>query len=189
MRVVRIRVPHVDDAAPPEQHAAVGPELDRGCAEIALATDPAPGTVGIRGLALSDHPGWTADALAAEIIRTGTDRHDPVRRLPFTEFYDSRGVELHIEPSTIMNGRLRAIRHDESSCGRMLRDFRVGPPVDRGGEPMRIDLITLYDLDRMVSVPVPYDGGYVDRLTSWRFGPERAAAVIAVVILDRSPLG
>ncbi|GAB3751876.1 hypothetical protein [Microlunatus parietis] len=186
MTVVRIRVPHVDEAAPPEQHAAIGPELDRRCAAIASAAEPVPGMVGIRGISLTDHPGWTADTLAAEIIRTGTDRHDPERRLPFTEFYDNHGVELHIEPTMIKDGRLRAVRHDESSCGRMLRDFRVGPPVDRGGEPLRIDLITLYDLDRLVSVPVPYDGGYVDRLTSWRFGPDRAGAVIAVVILDRS---
>lgn len=178
-------MPPVDETAPPEQHAAIGPELDRRCAEIASAAEPVPRRVGIRGLSLTDHPGWTAEALAAEIIRTGTDRHDAVRRLPFTEFYDGHRVELHIEPATIEDGRLRAVRHDESCCGRMLRDFRVGPPVDRGGEPLRIDLITLYDLGRLVSVPVPYDDGHVDRLTSWRFGADRSGAVIAVVILDR----
>ncbi|MFC7625667.1 hypothetical protein [Microlunatus sp. GCM10028923] len=187
MTVVRIRVPQVDDASPPDRHAAIGPELDRRCAEIVLTSDPVPSKIGIRGLSLTDHPGWTADELAAEIIRTGTDRHDPVRWLPFTAGYDRLGVELHIEPTTIQDGRLRAVRHDESSCGRMLRDFRVGPPVDRGGVPLQIDLITLYDLDQLVSVPVPYDGRHVDRLTSWRFGADRAGAVIAVVILDRSP--
>lgn len=47
-------------------------------------------------------------------------------------------------------------------------------------------MITVYDLDRLVSVPVPYDDGHVDRLTSYRLGPDPASAVIAVLILHRA---
>ena len=96
------------------------------------------------------------------------------------------GVELHVEPATIEDGGLRALRHAESVCGRMLYDFRVGPPVDRNGPPLRIDVITVYDIERLVSVPVTYEDGYVDRLTSYRHGPDPASAVIAVLILDRA---
>ena len=147
----------------------MGPELDRQCVAIVRSVAPAIHRIGVRGLSMIDHPGWSVDELADVIIRTGTDRHDPERSLPFTAGYDALGVELHVEPATIEGGGLRALRHAESVCGRMLYDFRVGPPVDRGAPPMQIDVITLYAIERLVSVPVTYAGGYVDRLTSYRW--------------------
>ncbi len=182
-----IDLPEIEESAPPEDHAVVGPELDRRCAAIVRSRAPTVHTIGVRGLSLIDHPGWSAAALADVIIRTGTDRYEPERLLPFTAGYDALGVDLHVEPAMIEDTGLRALRHSESVCGRMLYDFQVGPPVDRGGTPLRIDVITLYDLDRLVSVPVPYEGGHVDRLTSYGLGPDPPAAVIAVLILDRSP--
>ncbi len=153
---------------------------------IARADAPRVARIGVRGLSLVDHPGWSASELADVIIRTGTDRHDRERLLPFTAGYDALGVELHVEPAVVTDTGLQALRHDQSVCGRMLSDFRVGPPVDRGAPPMRIDLITLYDLDRLVSVPVTYADGHTDRLTSYRLGADPPAAVIAVLILGRS---
>jgi hypothetical protein len=175
----------VEESASPEEHAAVGPELDRSCAAIVRATAPSLRKIGIRGLSLIDHPGWSAVDLAEVIIRTGTDRYEPERLLSFTAGYNALGVDLHVEPAAVEDTGLRALRHPESVCGRMLYDFQVGPPVDRGGQPLRIDVITVYDIDRLVSVPVPYDDGHVDRLTSYRLGPDPTAAVVAVLILDR----
>jgi hypothetical protein len=182
-----IELPEVEESAPPEEHAAVGPELDRRCAAIVRTAATGVRTIGIRGLSLIDHPGWSAAALAEMIIRTGTDRYEPERLLPFTAGYNALGVDLHVEPAMIEGTGLRALRHPESVCGRMLYDFQVGPPVDRGGRPLRIDVITVYDIDRLVSVPVPYDDGHVDRLTSYGLGPDPPSAVVAVLILDRAP--
>lgn len=91
--VIVVDLPAVGAAGRPEDHAAVGPELDRRCAEIVQDVTPAVRTIGIRGLSMTDHPGRSAAELADVIIRTGTDRYDPGRRLAFTEFYDSLGVQ------------------------------------------------------------------------------------------------
>ncbi|HLT61402.1 MAG TPA: hypothetical protein VK020_09440 [Microlunatus sp.] len=185
-RIRTVAVPAVADTAPPGRHAEIGPELDRRCAEVVRELAGGVERVGVRGLSLVDHPGWTAAGLAAEILRTGTDRHDPDRRFAFTAWYDELGVDLHLEPARVEPDGLRSLRHDRSVCGKLLHDFRVGPPADRGSPPIRIDLLSLYRLDRLEVVPVTYPDGSVDRLTAYRLGADPPAAVIGVVILARA---
>lgn len=69
---------------------------------------------------------------------------------------------------------------------RMISDLHLGPPADRSGVPLRIDLITVYDRRRLEPIAVTYADGEVDRLTAYRFRPAAPdpEAVLAVVIID-----
>jgi len=147
--------------------------------------------IGIRCISLIDHPGHTRDSLADLIIATGTDRHDPDRKGPLHHAYDRYGVELHVGACTVSATALRSHTSDgatfygttESVMAETVSDFYVGPPVDRGGVPLRINLITGYDLAQLEGIRIPFHGDEKPPFSAcrFRFPDRRSEAVLGVI--------
>jgi hypothetical protein len=147
--------------------------------------------VAIRSVSLIDHPEHTHDSLAEVITATGTDRYDPERKGPLHETYDPYGVELHVGPSTVSATSLRSHMCDgvtfygttQSVMAEAVSDFYVGPPVDRGGVPLRIDLITIYDMAQLEGIQIPFHGDEKPPYSACRFRyPDRRSdAVLGLV--------
>ncbi|WP_020577155.1 hypothetical protein [Actinopolymorpha alba] len=148
--------------------------------------------VAIRGVSLIDHPAHTHDSLAEVITATGTDRYDPRRVGPTDGGYARYGVELHIAPCTVSATSLRSRMTEtptlhgtitQSVMAKTVSDFYVGPQVDRGGVPLRIDLITIYDLTQLEGIPIPFHGDEKPPLSACRFKyPDRRSEALLGLI-------
>ena len=136
-----------------------------------------PRGIGIRSISLHDHPGHTHDSLADVILATGTDRHDPDHRSVLSEAYDAFGVELHVVPCDLSVTSLRSPMCDgrtfygttQSVMAEAVSDYYAGPPVDRNGVPLRIDLLTIYDLDQLEGIAIPFHDGEQPPFSACRF--------------------
>lgn len=123
-------------------YLAVGRQLDR------VIGAHFQGDIAIRGITIADHPGLTLDDLVATILELGTDRYDPERKAVLHERYDPHGVELHVLPCTVVEGKLQS-PHIDPRATYVMEDvvgvFYEGPPFDRNGPPIRLDVLTIYD--------------------------------------------
>jgi len=194
--VVSISVPSYDVASPPDAET-VGAVLDEAICKN-FGQDGVR-EVGIRGISLIDHPGHTHDSLAEVILSTGTDRYDPHRKGPLHEAYDPYGVELHVVPCTVTATALRSHMCDgstfyggtQSVMAEAVSDFYAGPPIDRGGVPLRIDLITVYDLAKLEGIRIPFHGDEEPPYSACRFkDPDnRRDALLGLIKVLQTELG
>ncbi|HEY8787608.1 MAG TPA: hypothetical protein VIM10_00525 [Actinopolymorphaceae bacterium] len=173
-----------------DQHGEVVAELATGLmldTAIAAAV-PADSAIALRALSMLDHDRTSRETLIAEILRTGTDRHDPDPRPVLADFYDRWDVDLHAVSCMVGADGCLTSRHypGPSVTAGLIRDFLEDPPIDGDGEPLRIDLISVYDLARLEPVRVVYDDGIEDEPTAFRFVDASAAAtsVPAVLAID-----
>lgn len=174
--VATISLPMYTVSEPPDIEA-IGPLIDAAvCANFGQAEER---VVAMRGISLIDHPGHTHDSLAEVIIETGTDRYDPERVGPTDAGYAPYGVELHVGYRAVSATSLRSLRTDpsptflgtvsQSPFAKDISDFYVGPPVDRGGVPLRIDLITVYDPAHLEGIQIPFHGDEKPPYSACRF--------------------
>jgi hypothetical protein len=150
-----------------------------------------PREIGIRSVSLFDHPGHSHDSLGDVIVASGTDRHDPGRTSPLSEAYDPFGVELHIVPCTVSAISLHSPMCDgttfygttQSVMAEAVSDYYAGPPLDREGVPLRIDLLTIYDLRHLEGIPIPFHVGEKPPFSACRFRhpDSRKEAVLGVI--------
>lgn len=186
--VTEISLPSYSVASPPDCES-VGSALDAVvCATFGVVGGRA---VGLRCVSLLDHPSHTHDSLADVILTTGTDRYDSSRTGPLRTAYDPYGVELHVVPCTVSPTSLSSPMADggtfygttTSVMAETVSDFYVGPPVDRGGVPLRIDLITAYDLSQLVGIHIPFHGDENPPFSAsrFRYPDKRAEAVLGLV--------
>lgn len=173
--ITTISLPTYNVAEPPDIEA-IGPVIDEairktfgGATERVLA---------IRGVSLIDHPGHTHDSLAELILATGTDRYDPHRIGPTDAGYAEYGVDLHVGHCVISTTTLRTLwaksptflgTISQSVFAKWASDFYEGPPVDRGGVPLRIDLITIYDPAHLEGIKIPFHGDEKPPYSACRF--------------------
>ena len=145
----------------------------------------------VRALSIYDHPGKTCGELARIIASTGTDRYDPRRRPVLDDFYGPWGVDLHAITCWIgADGALTSHHYpDLPVVAGLMRDLRQGPPVDRDGVPLRVDLVTLYDREALQPVEVVYADGVEDDPTAFRLATQVSIseAVLAVFTLAYGP--
>lgn len=142
----------------------------------------------LRGLSLQDHPGLDAQELAELIERTGTDRYDPARRPVLADLYDPLGVQVHAVPCHLKPGGQLAAAHYPGipvTAG-IVADFARGPLADRNSPPLHVDLVTVYDPDRLEPISVQYGGRAEREPTAFRFanGAPDGAAVLGVLVID-----
>lgn len=107
--------------------------------------------IAVRGLSLHDHPNLSLDNWIKIILKNGTDHYDPKRKMSVAhDFYTKQGVELFAMP----------IKAGEKVCfaKEMIEDFAVGAIQDRGYS-LRIDLLVIYDLNKLVNIPIKYPDG------------------------------
>ncbi|MEQ4204334.1 hypothetical protein [Actinopolymorpha sp. B9G3] len=112
------------------------------------------------------------------ILATGTDRYDPDRIGPTDMNYAGYGVELHVGHCAISTASLRTlwVQHptflgtiSQSVFAKWASDFYEGPAVDRGGVPLRIDLITIYDPAQLEGIRIPGHGDEKPPYSACRF--------------------
>ncbi len=107
----------------------------------------------VRGISLRDHPDKTLAWLVEKIQELGTDRYDPKRKGVHASLDKEFSIDLHAIPMMYKNEIICPHYSGErcktgSAIGELLSDCYEGALVDRG-YAMRIDVITLYDLDKL----------------------------------------
>jgi hypothetical protein len=173
-KVASISLPTYDVIDPPDAES-VGAALDEVICQTFGAAVPR--EIGIRSVSLFDHPGHTHDSLADVVLASGTDRHDPDHTSVLSETYGPLGVELHIVPCSVSATSLQSEMCDgstfygttQSVMAEAVSDFYAGPPIDRDGVPLRIDLLTVYDLDELEGIAIPFHDGEKPPFSSCRF--------------------
>jgi hypothetical protein len=172
-----------------DETGAHGFAVSGGVVDVAITElMPADAVVAVRALSIYDHPAMSCLQLADTILRSGTDRHDPTRHAVLADLYDPWGVELHAITCWVgSDGALTSHHYAESGVAAgIMRDFRQGPPVDRGGVPLQVDLLTVYDRAALEPISVAYADGAEADPTAFRFcnRAEAANAVLGVVIVN-----
>jgi hypothetical protein len=173
--IATISLPTYTITGPPDIEA-IGPIIDEAiCKNFGQDEER---ILALRGISLIDHPDHTHDSLADVIIATGTDRYDPERIGPTDMNYAGFGVELHVGHCAVSATSLRSLMKpsptflgtiSQSVFAKWASDFYEGPPVDRGGVPLRIDLITIYDPDQLEGIRIPGHGDEWPPLSACRF--------------------
>ncbi len=173
--VYSIQVPEYTVDSPPDEDS-IGYRLDEF-----IATRVPPGRVALRCISLADHPGKSVSDLVEIITRLGTDRYDPDHAGPYANSYRESGADLIALPCTITADRKLISSHCANSVmGDGIGDFYFGPPVDRGGQPLRIDLVMVYDLAQLCAVPDEYPD---EEPCGYRFlDPERKPEALLAII-------
>jgi hypothetical protein len=164
-----------------EPDHTIGRKLD---AFVVASLDP--GRYAIRAISVQDHPGRTVDQLIATITELGTDRYDPSRVPVLHDYYGPHGVELHAIPCTVGPSGLSSTHAESGSVmGDFVSDFFHGPPVDRGGVPLRLDLLICYDLDQLIGIRT--DELESQEATAFRFKDpgSKPAALRALLTIGR----
>jgi hypothetical protein len=103
-----------------------------------------------RVIGLDDHPGLTLDELVDIILKSGTDKYDPARKSVCHEQFCVYDYDIQAGSFEIRNAKIVIEPTDRfpSLFGDTVYDFYEHTPLDRG-YPVRIDLLVLYDPDKM----------------------------------------
>lgn len=161
-------------------YAVIGQKLDR-----LLETHFADSRVAIRGISLTDHPNLAREELVATILRAGTDRYDPARQGVLYEFYRPYAIDLFALPCIVTDHLQSSHCDGPSVMADIIGDFYTGPPVDRGGPPLRLDLLMVYDQDQLEPVFVDY-GGETDADPCdfrFRFPDNKPGALLGIITI------
>lgn len=134
-------------------YLSIGKKLDR-----LIETHFPNSRIAIRGISLTDHPSLSVGEFMAIVLRTGTDKYDPSRQGVLHEFYAPYEIDLFALPCTVADRLESSHCEEESVMGEVIGDFYTGPPVDRGGPPLRLDLLVVYDRNQLEPVFVDYGG-------------------------------
>jgi hypothetical protein len=103
-----------------------------------------------RALGLDDHPGRPLDELVTIIVASGTDKYDPLRKGVCHEQFCVYDFDIHARLFEIKGAKIVIESEDRvpSLFGDTIYDFYEHAPLDRG-HSVRIDLLVLYDPDKM----------------------------------------
>ena len=104
----------------------------------------------LRGITVADHPGKTLDELVDIICELGHDRYDPARE--GVHYPEGNGVDMHAGPWGI-DGKSEVVREGVEVMWDAVGDFYEGPPSDRNGPPIRLDLLMIYAPEKLEYVP------------------------------------
>jgi hypothetical protein len=145
VKVISVSVPEYTVAEKPD-YLKVGRKVDREIVRYYPS-----GKYVYRTIGLDDHPGKTLDELVSIILASGTDKYDPARKSVCHEQfcvydYDIQAGSFEIKDSKII---IEPTDRFPTLFGDMVYDFYEHAPLDRG-YPVRIDLMVLYNPDRLV---------------------------------------
>lgn len=104
----------------------------------------------LRGITVADHPGKTLDELVDIIRKLGHDRYDPQRE--GVHYPKNLGVDMHAAHwGTDYHSQI--VQEGIPVMWEAVGDFYEGPPSDRNGPPIRLDLLMIYDPEQLEYVP------------------------------------
>lgn len=159
-KIITISIPEYKIDSQPN-YQKVGAQID------AALQSNFEGTFLLRALSVADHPKLTLDQFADIIIKTGTDKYDPIRKGVAHEEFDPYKPDIQAGEIVIKDGKLLGESFSED-----VRRFYENTLLDRGYR-LRIDLIVLYDPTQMVQAEkVDMDKPNVDEHLQqylWRF--------------------
>lgn len=176
--VYAISLPEYTVAQQPDCQA-IGSKLDR-----VVETNFPGRRIALRSISLIDHPGQSLEDLVSIIVTLGTDRYDPHRKGPFHDFDQTYRIDLHALPCTVTEqGQLLSSHCIGSVMADGIDDFYSGPPVDRDGVPLRIDILMVYDWEQLEPIPIVYDDAPEAEPCAFRFKEphQKANALLGVI--------
>lgn len=142
-KVITINIPTYSVETEPD-HQTIGSLVDE-----AIKRDFMGSTIIARGISMSAHPDKNIDELVGIIESTGTDRYDPERAGDRYENIQDKQIDLF------------GFRRKVTPRMRLFKDISWGfyhGSKAIHGEPVRIDLVTIYDADQLKAVLHQYEG-------------------------------
>ncbi len=131
----------------------------------------------IRGVASSEHPTKTRDELVEIITSNGTDRYDPNRAGDRYENVEGKQIDLF------------AFHYKVEAATKLTQPLIWGfyhSSLGIHGKPMRIDVITIYDVEQMNQITHRYEGrdDVKDDGFTFRYPQNKLDALQAVFVLN-----
>jgi hypothetical protein len=141
--ILKIKLPEYQVETEPD-FKAIGRKIDRSIKQHFLGQK-----LVIRCLGSQDHPDKTTDELITIIQKIGTDRYDPNREGDRYENMDNKSIDIF------------ALDFKITEKGHYLEHF-IEPfyfwPKENGHEPIKLDIILLYDRSKFKKVFHKYEG-------------------------------
>lgn len=143
MQVIELRLPqYTVDAEPNDK--AIGNLIDNVIKQNFTGQ-----TIVFRGIASSEHPGKSVDELIRIIQSTGTDRYDPDRGGDRYENIDNKHIDLFAFK--------KKVTPNASLTQPLIWGFYHSAKGFHG-QPVRIDIISIYDASKLKAVSHKYVG-------------------------------
>ncbi len=129
--------------------------------------------IATRCLSMQDHPNMTIDTLIEYIDKNGTDKYDIGKKMSVAhDFYTEKGVELFASPIFVSP----QLKH----MSEVIKDFYEGALEDRG-YAVKIDLILVYNLDKLELIPIQYDDGIGNDAFKFKNPKNKQEAVLGFI--------
>jgi hypothetical protein len=144
VKVIAVSVPEYNVGSRPD-YLKIGRKVD---AEIVKYFKD--GKYIYRAVGINDHHGGILEQMVQTILETGTDRYDPNPKSVCHEQFCVYDYDIHAGSFEIKESKIVIAPTDKipSLFGDTIYDFYENAPLDRG-YPVRIDLLLLYDPDKM----------------------------------------
>jgi hypothetical protein len=128
----------------------------------------------VRGVASSAHPDKTVTDLIGIIRETGTDRYDPHRVGDRYENIDNKHIDLFGVPADVSN--------DSEIAQVIVWGFYHSAKAVHG-QPIRIDILTVYDADQLEQVHHQYEGrdDIKDDGFTFKYPENRTKALLGII--------
>lgn len=143
MNFITIDLPEYTIESPPD-HKAIGKKVDDVLREHYMGQ-----AIIVRGVASSEHPEKTKDELIRIIKQTGTDRYDAERTGDRYENVEGKHIDFFGVP---------AIISPTSSVFETIVYGFYHSAIGIHGKPQRIDIVTIYDAEKVEQVVHRYEG-------------------------------
>lgn len=133
-----------------------------------------------------NHPNQSLDELAALILKHGTDRYDPQRQGIHHDYYAPYKIDLHAVPCSVTD-RLRGLDEDDyAAAASVMAEFvedMYASALSERGYPLRIDILTIYDLDQLE--PVAIDGDIHSLAFRFKQPDQKQAALAGLIKITK----
>jgi len=130
------------------------------------------GRIAVRCLGVKDHPGKTVDEMIELIRQLGTDRYDPKRVGNGYENVENRKIDIFALDYDI--------KEDTKIMDNMIKSFYVYP-IEDGQDPVRIDIVLIYDCSKLKNVPHTYKGREDVKIDGFIFTGDPKDALLGII--------
>ena len=172
MTVLTVPLPDYTVGTEPD-HSTIGRQVDDVIREHFAGRK-----IVARGVSADNHSGRSVDDLISIIVSSGTDRYDPRRQGDRYSNIEGKHIDLF--------GVRRTVTPRMRLFAALSWGFYHGA-IEIHGQPIRLDIVTIYDARRLRAVLHQYEGRPDRKRDGFRFvdSLDRAGAVLGVLKLDR----
>ncbi|HVX48071.1 MAG TPA: hypothetical protein VHA05_01810 [Candidatus Saccharimonadales bacterium] len=167
-KILTVELPRYTVETEPD-HKSIGKVVDE-----VIKQNFAGQVIVVRGISSNQHPDKSDDELIETIKKTGTDRYDPERAGDRYENIDGKRIDLF------------AFRRKVTPSMELFKDISWGfyhGSKEIHGEPVRIDILTIYDATQLKAVVHQYEGRDDIKRDGYIFkNPDNKAAALLGII-------